>query len=180
MIDEPPICLEAAAERDAPVLANLLELYLHDLSEIFEVDVRPGGRFGYDWLPSYWREPDRRFPFLIRVGSELAGFALVTRGSPATDDPTDLDVAEFFVLRRYRRQGVGRHAAHALWDRLTGSWVVRVADRNDRGRAFWERVVSAYTGDRFSVHRAPGPGHEWIVYRFTTRTDAGASRGAAS
>jgi predicted acetyltransferase len=175
MIDEPPIRLEAAAERDAPVLANLLELYIHDLSEIFEFDVRPDGRFGYDRLPSYWREPERRFPFLIRVGGELAGFALVTRGSPATEDPADLDVAEFFVLRRYRRRGVGRQAAHALWDRLTGSWVVRVADRNDRGRAFWEPVVSAYTGGRFCVKRAPGRGHEWIVYRFTTRREAGAA-----
>jgi predicted acetyltransferase len=151
MTDEPPIRLEAAAERDAPVLANLLELYTHDLSEIFEFDVRPDGRFGYDRLPSYWREPERRFPFLIR-----------------------------FVLRRYRRRGVGRHAAHALWDRLTGSWVVRVADRNDRGRAFWERVVSAYTGGRFCVKRAPGRGHEWIVYRFATRSEAGAAGGAAS
>jgi GNAT superfamily N-acetyltransferase len=105
---------------------------------------------------------------------------LVTRGSPATEDPADLDVAEFFVLRRYRRRGVGRHAAHALWDRLTGSWVVRVADRNDRGRAFWERVVSAYTGGRFCVKRAPGRGHEWIVYRFATRSEAGAAGGAAS
>ena len=130
MIDEPPICLEAAAERDAPVLASLLELYLHDLSEIFEVDVRPGGRFGYDRLPSYWREPDRRFPFLIRVGGELAGFALVTRGSPATGDPTDLDVSEFFVLRPVGpangKLGGARRGSKRSWPRVLGTRGLRL------------------------------------------------------
>jgi hypothetical protein len=97
------------------VLSNLLELYLHDLSEIFPIEVGADGHFGYENLPLYWSYPDTHFAFLIRSGACFAGFALATRGSPATDDPQDLDVAEFFVLRRYRRAGVGgarlRHPA---------------------------------------------------------------------
>src|SRR5262245_24282117 len=102
--------LAPATPEDAALPSNLLELYVHDMSEFFPVQIGADGRFGYAKLPLYWSESDRRFPFLIRSGERVAGFALVTRGSPATDDPGDLDVAEFFVLRGYRRSGVGRQA----------------------------------------------------------------------
>src|ERR1700738_3100214 len=96
------VVLDVAAPRDAALLAKLLELYIHDLSDAFP-DIEPGhdGRFGYEHLPLYWSEPERRFPFLIRQGDRVAGFVLATRGSLASDDPGVFDVAEFFVLRRH-------------------------------------------------------------------------------
>ena len=67
--------LDVAAPSDAVLLANLLELYLHDLSEAFPViELGADGRFGYDKLPLYWSEPERRFPFLIRYRTKVAGF----------------------------------------------------------------------------------------------------------
>lgn len=62
------VTLEEATPAAAPLLSNLLELYIHDLSEIFPIDLDPGGRFGYDKLPLYWSEPDARYAFLIRRG----------------------------------------------------------------------------------------------------------------
>jgi GNAT superfamily N-acetyltransferase len=108
MITSQEITLEIATAGDRRLLSNLLELYLHDLSEIFPIQVGADGRFGYDKLPRYWSEPDTHYAYLIRCKTDVAGFALVTRGSPATDDPNDLDVGEFFVLRSYRRSGIGR------------------------------------------------------------------------
>jgi hypothetical protein len=92
------VTLVAATADDATVLSSLLELYLRELSEIFPIEVRADGQLGYDKLPLYWTEPSTHFAFLIRCRAQIAGFVLVTRGSPATDDPEDLDVAEFFVL----------------------------------------------------------------------------------
>src|SRR5215472_4044631 len=97
------VVLEPATLRDAAVLSNLLELYAHDLSDVFALEPGTDGRFGYDKLPLYWTEPETRFPFLIRAGTRLAGFALATRGSPVSNDPNVFDVAEFFILRRHRR-----------------------------------------------------------------------------
>jgi predicted acetyltransferase len=161
--------LEPAARGDAGTLASLLELYSHDLSEVFPLEVGADGRFGYERLASYWSEPDRRFAFLIRHGAALAGFALATRGSPASDDPSHLDVAEFFVLRRHRRAGVGREAAFRLFDRLPGHWVVRVSEGNQRGLAFWPDVVAEYTGGRFSASQRPGAPHPWHVLELESR-----------
>jgi predicted acetyltransferase len=163
---EPDVTLEVATAADASILSNLIELYVHDLSEIFPVEIRADGRFGYDALPLYWSEPDRRLPFFIRSGPRLAGFALVTRGSPATADPDDLDVAEFFVLRSHRRAGVGRRAAFALWDRLRGRWVVRVSQANRAGVSFWEPTVRDYTGGAFSESEHRGKVHAFRVFTF--------------
>jgi len=166
-MEEPPIVsLDPAPQDAAALLANLLELYIHDMSEFLQLDTGADGRFGYGRLALYWSEPDRRFPFLIRYGARVVGFALVTRGSPATDDPHDLDVAEFFILRRYRRAGAGRRAARLLWDRMPGRWVVRVSEGNRAAVPFWESVISEYTGGVFSTAQRPGTPHPWRVFVF--------------
>jgi len=163
------VCIHRVGPEAAPLLSNLLELYIHDMSEVFPVRLGPDGRFGYEKLPSYWSEPDGRSAFLITCGGEIAGFALVTRGSPATSDPNDLDVAEFFVLRGYRRHGVGRQAAGQLWDTVRGNWVVRVSDANRAGLQFWRDVVRDYAGDHHAETLRPEHPHGWIVFTFASR-----------
>jgi predicted acetyltransferase len=160
------ITIEQAEPGEALLLANLLELYIHDLSEIFAVELGPDGRFGYPALPRYWSEPEHRFPFFIRAGGKAVGFALVTRGSPATDDPDVLDVAEFFVLRRYRRSGCGRRAAALLFDRLPGRWIVRVSEGNPGGMPFWGSVIGAYTRGQFTQRMREASPHAWRDFSF--------------
>jgi len=162
------VVVEPAMPPDAAVLSNLLELYSHDLSEVFNLELGANGRFGYEKLPLYWSESERRFPFLIRAGTRLAGFALVTRGSPASDDPNDFDIAEFFVLRRHRRSGVGRRAAFLLWNRFVAHWIVRVSEGNQNGLRFWASVIAEYTrGTAVEVTR-PGSPHAWRVFMFNS------------
>src|SRR5262249_28770604 len=128
MIDLREVSLHVATANSAPILSSLLELYVHDLSGIFEIVIVADRRFRSDRLPLDLSEPNTHFAFLVRIGTRLGGFALVTRGSPATDDPEDLDVAEFLILRLYRRSGIGRQAAFLLWNHLPGQWVVRVSE----------------------------------------------------
>lgn len=174
--DSDRVTLHDAGEADATLLANLLELYSHDLSAAFpHVALGPDGRFGYPRLPQYWAEPDRRFAFLIRADGQTAGFVLATRGSPEVSSPDVLDVAEFFVLRQFRGAGVGRRAAERLWQRLPGRWVVRVSGANADGLAFWRRVIDeAAVGDVETFTR-PGSPAEWHVFVFepAPASDAG-------
>jgi predicted acetyltransferase len=161
------VVLDVASPADAALMSNLLELYIHDLSEAFPaVELGPDGRFGYRNLPLYWSEPERRFPFIIRCGGRVAGFVLATRGSPATDDPTVLDIAEFFVLRRYRRRGVGRRAVTLLWRRLPGQWVVRVSDGNRSAMPFWTSVISEFSDGAATQFKRPGDPNAWQVFSF--------------
>jgi len=128
----------------------------------------PDGRFGYEKLPLYWSEPEARFPFLIRVGTRLAGFALVTRGSPVSEDPNDFDVAEFFILRGHRRSGVGRRAAFLLWNRFASHWIVRVSEGNQQGLRFWANVIAEYTSGAAVETTRSGSPHAWRVFSFNS------------
>jgi predicted acetyltransferase len=162
------VTLERVTAADQGTLANLLELYVHDLSEAVPLEVGPDGRFGYPNLPRYFNEPNTRFAWLIRTGPAIAGFVFVALGSPASPDPEVLDVAEFFVLRRYRRSGVGREAIRRIWDQLPGRWTVRVLHTNQRGLAFWPGVVAEYTHGQFSEAQLQVGDRVFLVLHFQT------------
>jgi len=154
-----------ATTEDEPVLANLLELYAHDFSEFSDLKIGVDGRFGYEPLPLYWRESNR-FPLLVRANGDLAGFVLVRQGSQVSAADQIWDMAEFFVLRAYRRHGVGMKVAHDVWRMFAGSWEVRVADNNVAARAFWHRAVSEFTVMRAESTLAEVGGKRWQVFSF--------------
>lgn len=114
-------------------MSQLLELYGHDFSPFTAADVDDHGLFGYHDLDAYWTEPDRH-PFLFRVGGHLAGFALVRSGLPH-------DMAEFFVMRKYRRSGVGATVARDVFARFPGEWQVRQIAANAAALAFWRTAI---------------------------------------
>ena len=159
------VTLVPATRADEVLLENLLTLYIHDMSEIVPLVPDDDGRFRYRRLPPYFSEPTH-FPFLIRRGDRTAGFAFATRGSPVSDDPAVLDVAEFFVLRGYRRFAVGRSAARLLWRRLPGEWTVHVFEGNRAGLPFWEATVREFTGGAFTAERHPDTPLPRRVFRF--------------
>jgi predicted acetyltransferase len=161
------VTLEAMTRDDSTLVGNLLELYIHDLSAIFvDVELGADGRFGYPHLGSYLSGASDRFPFLIRCDGRVAGFILARRGSPVAEDPLVLDVAEYFVLRRFRGLGVGRSAAKLLWDNLRGAWTIRAAAVNPRAVAFWRSVVGTYTTNVATEAERSVGSKTWVVFSF--------------
>src|SRR5215469_11720269 len=120
-----------AAHDQQPVLANMLELYAHDFSEFLPIELGDDGRFGYRNLPLYWSDTNRQ-PFLARLQGKLAGLVLVKRGSEISVNQNVWDMAEFFILRAYRRRGVGTELAAKVWRHCPGSWEVRVRETMPR------------------------------------------------
>ncbi|MDQ2710794.1 MAG: GNAT family N-acetyltransferase [Acidobacteriota bacterium] len=159
--------IPAVAEQE-PILANLLELYAHDFSEFYNLELGPDGRFGYRKLPLYWSEPGRH-PFLVRIDGELAGLVLVKRGSEISGDQTVWDMAEFFVVRRYRRRGIGTEIANEVWRRYPGFWEVRVMDLNRPARHFWKRAISMFTGETSRPVRILKNGEWWHLFSFESK-----------
>jgi predicted acetyltransferase len=140
-----------AGEADKHIVRHLLELYLHDFSPFTGGDVDPDGRFDYPSFDSYWSESER-IPFLFRVEGHWAGFAFVHAGEPH-------DMAEFFIMRKYRRGGVGVAAARELFARFPGEWQVRQMRANVDATSFWQRAIPV---DFVEEELAAGP-----VQRFT-------------
>ena len=95
-----------AAEQDRPVISNMLQLMLYDLSPLYGEWIGRNGRYFYEWLDNYWVEPDR-YPYLISRQDQLTGFALVKAHSPISERAPCWFMAEFFILKAQRRCGYG-------------------------------------------------------------------------
>lgn len=54
-------------------------------------------------------------------------------------------LAEFFILRSYRRSGVGRSAAHAALAAFPASLELTVLGRNKPALAFWRSALPQFT-----------------------------------
>jgi predicted acetyltransferase len=156
--------LPASPEQE-PIFANLLQLYAHDFSEFHEIEVGADGRFGYNDLPLYWRDPNRH-ALLVTMNGKLAGFVLVRRISDISTNELVWDLAEFFVLRGYRRHGVGTTASHQVWRRFPGLWQVRVMRSNRDGHRFWDHAIAAFTGQTIESAVVEKNGKLWHYFLF--------------
>lgn len=135
-----------ASGADLPLIGRLAQLYLHDFSEFAEIgsphgDVGPDGRFDGIDLDRYRREPGRS-AHVFRIGDAPAGFALINAWS-ASGLPVDRSAAEFFVMRKYRRAGVGAAAARRLVFGAPGWWEIPVASYNRPAQAFWRAFAAS-------------------------------------
>lgn len=153
------ISLVPARDDHKPVIANLIQLYLYDMTESMPFPVGADGRFEYDFFDRFWR-----FPYLIQVNNEIAGFALVIDECPLTGRKPCFFMAEFFILRAYRRQGTGQAALAAITARHQGNWHVGVPLANQPAQAFWGRALATYAPEADNIIFE---GESWTVNAFT-------------
>lgn len=160
----PEINIVPARIQQKLVMENLFQYYLHDFSQYVDLELNDRGRFEYPHLAEYWQK-ENRYPFFITANGKVAGFVLVTCESKGKGQRLS-DISEFFVLRGFRRQGIGKQAAYRVWDRFPGSWQVRVMCRNQPAVSFWDTVIREYTADETKPQRLTRGGYEWLVYHF--------------
>jgi predicted acetyltransferase len=158
-----PIVLEPVTRDQAAVLNNLFELYAHDFSEYVPLDIKPSGRFDVTVGEQWWARDDH-FPFFIRSGGKLCGFALVRRGSRVTGEAEVMDVAEFFVVRGARGKRVGSGAAHALFAAFPGRWEIRARQANATAIRFWARALASWLGHTVTSSHFSCAGVDWEVF----------------
>ncbi len=133
-----------ASVQERPILRHLMELYQYDFSEFDGADVSALGLYDYPYLDHYWVEAERA-PFLVRVDGKLAGFVLVARYNYVTGGKDTWVMAEFFIMRKYRRLGVGEKVAGQIFDLFPGEWQVGQINENVAAIAFWRKVIAGYT-----------------------------------
>lgn len=164
---QPSVTIEEAGPGDIPVLRRLMQLYLYEIGSADGWDIGGDGLYGHAGrIERFWTEPGRH-AFLVRVDGVLAGFALV-RDEAWFAGAGTREVSEFFVLRRYRRLGVGERVATGLFDRFPGPWEVAQMASNVEAQAFWRAVIGRYTGGDFADgERTSEPDGRRRVQHFT-------------
>jgi predicted acetyltransferase len=152
------------------LLRNLFEHYIHDMAEWFEIDTKSDGSYSYD-TSSVWEKGYD--VYLAKVGDSIAGFAIVGSAVEWLGEIGAYDVHEFFVIRRFRRSGLGWTMATLLWNERPGEWLVRVLEVNAPAAAFWRTVISSYSRGSYEEQGRIVNGRPWRFFRF-------ASKGAVS
>lgn len=137
------------AKGEKEVLRNLLEKYDYEFSLYDNRDVNELGLYGYDYLDYYWVE-ENRHAFFIKVDGNLAGFVMVTDYQEVIKD-TQYTLAEFFVMYKYRKMGVGRHAAYFVFDKFKGKWQLQRHPKNLPSVYFWNAIVRDYTQGKYTL-----------------------------
>jgi len=162
------VAVVRATSDEFAMVAQLMQLYLHDFSEFAPLgsphgEIGRDGRFIFPNLASYWTQP-RREVLLVRVAGRLAGFILINDWS-ASGQHVEFAIAEFFIARKYRRNGFGTEAARQAIQGRSGAWEIAVAAYNVPALAFWKKALPEIHGGRIDIIHSKGSRWEGPIYR---------------
>ena len=59
------------------------------------------------------------------------------------------EIAEFFVLNKYRRNGAGKFMADKIFEIYKGKWEIRTLIKNKRAQDFWGSIIKNISNDNF-------------------------------
>lgn len=152
MLNKQYVKLCPATKEDYKVVQNMFQYYVYDMAGYI------GRQLGwkleedglYELIPSlilYWQE-EGRYPFLIRVKEELAGFVLINKQGSTPD--VDWNIGEFFIMKPFQRLGLGQMIAELCFDTFKGNWQVMVIPGNIGAYQFWQKTIAHYTQGNFT------------------------------
>lgn len=142
------IVVRKAQQEDRLPLYRMLEFYQHDLSDIWDQDLDLHGEYGYS-LDRFWHDADCH-PFVALVDGKYAGFALVDGSVKVGECGHWMD--QFFVMKKYRRLGVGKELAMQVFAALPGHWEVGQMANNLAAQIFWRAVIAHITRRDYEEH----------------------------
>lgn len=149
------VSLVSASLEQYPIIQNMAPFYVYDMSEYFANEegwgISDQGSYICMDFKKYWLT-DEAFPYLIYYKNELAGFVIIDKkGSNKT---TDYNMAQFFILRKFKHKGLGRFVAYQCFDKYKGNWEVMVLPGNEGAYRFWRSIICGYTANNFTEETA--------------------------
>jgi len=132
-----------------------MQFYIYDFSEYIKLDVEDNGLFTpYPYLDDYWKEVNSKFPYIIKMDGKYVGFVLVKLIE--SKNSKYFSIAEFFILKKYRRSGIGKAIALQTFNLHRGHWEVYQRDSNKPAQIFWKKVIEEYTNGHYKERSEDG------------------------
>lgn len=135
-------------EKDKNIIYNLMQLYMYDLSsfedETATFTMLNSGLYTMNkYIEKYWQDKNRH-PYILKCNDELAGFVLYRFNEENMNE-----IAEFFVLKKYRKIGAGTFMANKMFDLYKGKWEVSTLIKNEISQKFWRKTIKNFTNNDF-------------------------------
>ncbi|MFS2225987.1 GNAT family N-acetyltransferase [Pantoea sp. B65] len=142
-----------SARNHRDIIENLFTYYVYDLAQSGQWPCGADGRYAYNpaLLDAHWQRDDH-WPWLIYCRDELAGFCLLRR-YPA--NPQRYDIDQFFILRKFTGQGIGKRAFQLAVRTMPGLWQTRVLLENLPALHFWRSAIGSMTRQQYQQQVLP-------------------------
>ena len=142
-INPAEVQLERVTEKTRQTLWNLLQYMLFETSPSGKNVANEDGSFDYKYFDNYFTDEDRDAYLIKSKTGELMGFVMINQYLQKVK--TGHSIAEFLVLPRFRKNGVGGEVAKRCFAMYPGNWEVGPADGSDSAYRFWKAVIDGVT-----------------------------------
>ena len=136
-----------------PTIQNMARFYVYDMSEYLGDlegwELPEDGLYECLDFKKYFEAKDTH-PFLIRKDKELVGFIIIDK--KGSGETIDFNMAQFFILRKFKNKGIGRYIAKECFNKFKGTWEVMVMPGNKGAYQFWKNCITSYTNNSFTEY----------------------------
>ncbi|RJE77426.1 histone acetyltransferase [Pseudoalteromonas sp. MSK9-3] len=159
------ITIRKAEINDRSVLNMLWQFYLYHQSAFSLEDLDSDGRYDVDeeYLSSALTNEEDCTVYLVYISNQLAGFATVEPTEIAGKEMPEL--ADIFILPKYRKQGAAKFVVQQLMQIETNHWHVAVYLNDIVALKFWNTLFPKLNIEHvYKVEPAETEGfHEFVV-----------------
>lgn len=143
------IKLIPATLKEYPVIQNMARFYVYDMSEFMGKEgweIPEDGLYECIDFKKYW-EDKNNFPFIVKYKNEIAGFVIIDKKGSSAE--IDFNVAQFFILRKFKNKDMGKYVAQECFKKFPGIWEVMVMPGNEGAYRFWRATIKNYTNNNY-------------------------------
>ena len=133
--------LHKAEAEEKEIVHNLMQLYTYELTffedETTSFRMLDNGFYSIDKYLSVFFERENSNAYILKCGDKLAGFVLQRINEAGFNE-----ISEFFILKKYRKNGAGTFMANKMFEYHKGKWEIRTLFKNTKAQEFWRKVVN--------------------------------------
>ncbi len=142
------LTLQKIDKHQSEPFLNLQQLYEFEFSPLTGYELEANGRYNPELPQSFWSKAGVEI-YVLHHKQLPIGFTVVNLSGMIDNDTNKKDIAEFFVMPSFRRQGVGEWMASRIFKLYPGKWEVRQLADLEGGKKFWQRVINKFTAGEF-------------------------------